>query len=241
MADKTKSLDVRISQSLQSNGSADRDMLASLLDESFDEIGTLEELIKIETPHIMDLSNTDPDKSTMAVTSAKLRIERLTLAIPQLQQRIAAIDAETALKECNKEADRHRAESDKIYDELKEIYPPFLKKMMEMFYKGRANAAAFNELKRRAPDGADLKFAPAMPYDSFWLNLRLPSWNNPGVIYPERQTPEEVAWAQQVAFTNAAVAQAKAIDLKFAPHGGQDWHEVQKNRTGTSNRCRRKV
>ena len=99
---------------------------------------------------------------------------------------------------------------------------------MDIFFRGRANAAAFYELKKRAPDGADLRFFGAMPYESFWMNLRLPSWNDPGVVYPERQTPEQIAWQQQVNLVNEAVAQAKALDAKFAPNGGRDWHEVQK-------------
>ena len=62
MADKTsKTLDVRISQTLQkTNGSADRDELVGLIDESFDEIGELETLIEVEQPRILDLSNPDP-------------------------------------------------------------------------------------------------------------------------------------------------------------------------------------
>ena len=226
MADKTKSLDVRISAALDANGTADRDMLVSLLDEAFDELGELEELIKIETPRIMDLSNPNPDASNAAITSANLKIARLKKAIPQLQQRVDAIDCETALAECNKEADKHRAESDALYEELKQTYPPFLQKMMDIYLRSRASAAAFYELKKRAPDGADLRFSAAMPYDDVWLNLRLPSWNNPGVIYPERQTPEQIAWSQQVNFVNAMVAQTKAIEQKHAQLHSADWHAV---------------
>ena len=106
MADKTKTLDVRISAALDANGTADRDILVSLLDELFDEINSLEEIIKVETPRIMDLSNPDPDKSTTAVTSAKLKIERLKKAIPLLQARVDTIDAEIALAEYNTETCR---------------------------------------------------------------------------------------------------------------------------------------
>ena len=154
------------------------------------------------------------------------QIERLNLAIPLLQSRIDAIDAEKALADCNEEADKHRAESDKIYEELKQTYPPFLKHMIDIYYRARANAAAFNELKKRAPDGADVKFFPAMPYEDFWLNLRLPSWNNSNVVYPERQTPEQIAWSQQVNFVNAMVAQTKAIEQKHAQLYSSDWAAV---------------
>ena len=124
MADKNKSLDARISQALQSNGNADRDALANLLDELFDELGELEELIKVETPRILDLSNPDPDASTTAVASAKLKIERLNLAIPQLQQRIAAIDAEKVLAEYNNETYRLRDKSNELYEKLEALYRP---------------------------------------------------------------------------------------------------------------------
>ena len=213
---------------MQSNGSADRDLLVSLIDESFDEITSLEEVIKIETPRILDLSNENPDASNAAITSANLKIARLNKALPLLRARIDTIDRETALAECNAEVHRVRADSDEIYEELKELYVPFLQKIMHLYLRARDNAAEFYELKRRAPKGADLRFFGAMPYESFWLNLILPSWNNPNVVYPERQTPEQIAWAQQVAITTAMVNAAKANDLKFAPNGGRDWHEGQK-------------
>ena len=186
----------------------------------------MEEIIKIETPRIMDLSNPTPDASNAAITSANLKIARLNKALPLLRARVDTIDRETALAECNEEADKHRAESDAIYEELKQLYPPFLQKMMDLYIRARANAAAFNELKRCPPKGADLRFFPAMPYESFWLNLRLPSWNNPGVVYPERQTPEQVAWAQQVMFTRAMCEQTKAIEQKHAQLYSSDWHAV---------------
>ena len=63
-----------------------------MLDEAFDEHAELEEIIKIETPRILDLTNADPDKSTTAVSSAKLKIQRLNLAIPLLRQRVDAIE-----------------------------------------------------------------------------------------------------------------------------------------------------
>ena len=60
MADKTRSLDARISEALKANGDADRDALVGLLDEAFDEITSLEEIIKVETPRVLDLTNPIP-------------------------------------------------------------------------------------------------------------------------------------------------------------------------------------
>ena len=227
-ANKTKTIDSRISDAINANGDADRAILTNLLDEAFDEITSLEEIIKTETPRVLDLSNIDPDKSTAAITSAKLRIERLRLAIPQLQSRIAAIDAEKALAEWTAEADRHRAESNSIFDELEKHYPPFLAKMMDIYLRARANAAAFNELKRKAPPGADTWFEYATPHNTFWSDLQLPSWTKAYVTYPPRKSPADIAWEQQVAFTNAMVEQYKALDQKFAPNGGKDWYEINK-------------
>ena len=48
------------------------------------------------------LENEDPDKSRELIASNKLKIERLNLALPQLQQRVDTIDRETALKEWTK-------------------------------------------------------------------------------------------------------------------------------------------
>ena len=226
MADKTKTLDVRISAALDANGTADRDILVSLLDESFDEINSLEEIIKVETPRIMDLSNPDPDKSTTAVTSAKLKIERLKKAIPLLQARVDTIDAEIALAEYNTETCRMRDKSDELYEKLEALYRPFVQEMLDLMVEIFANHVAFNEHKDRAPVGADTRYARIEPRSRFWDNMQLPSWTNVNLTYPPRRTPEQIAWSQQVNFVNAMCAQTKAIEAKHAQMHSPDWAAV---------------
>ena len=97
---------------------------------------------------------------------------------------------------------------------------------MKLYLRARDNAEEFHELKRRAPKGADVRFFPAAPYESFWLNLILPSWDNSNVVYPPRKSPQETAYEIQVANTNALCAQAKAIDAKTAQLYSSDWAAV---------------
>ena len=228
MADKTPKLDARIVQALAANGEANRDVLVALIDEATLTIELAQKVIEVEEPSLVDLENSDPDKSRELIASNKLKIERLTLALPQLQSRIDAIDAETALKTWDDEADRLREQSNQIFDELAKIYPPFLAKIVDLFDRGKRNVAAFQAHKRRAPPGADVWFEPATPHITFWQDIVLPSWVKPHVTFPFRQSPADVAWENQVAFTKAMVAQQKALDAKFAPNGGRDWFEVQK-------------
>ena len=223
MADKTLKLDARIVQALAANGEASRDVLVALIDEATLSIDIARKVIETEEPSLLDLENETPDKSRELIASNKLKIERLTLALPQLQSRIDAIDCETALKTWDAEADRLREQSNKIFDELAKIYPGFLAKITDLFDRGKRNAAAFQSLLRHAPPGADTWFEPATPHSTFWIDLQLPSWTKPHVTFPLRQTPEQIAWAQQVAFTNAMCAQTKAIEAKHAQMHSPDW------------------
>ena len=94
MADKTPKLDARIVQALAANGEANRDVLVALIDEATLSIDIARKVIEVEEPSLLYLENEDPDKSRELIASNKLKIERLNLALPQLQQRIDAIDAE---------------------------------------------------------------------------------------------------------------------------------------------------
>ena len=147
MAEKTKTLDARISAALQSNGNADRDELVGLLDLAFDELTSLEEIIKVETPRIMDLQNDNPDASTAAVSSAKLKIERLNKAVPLLQARVAAIDAETKLKEWDAEAWRLRNKSNELYEELEALYRPFEQQILDLMVEIFRNHVEWSDHK----------------------------------------------------------------------------------------------
>ena len=226
MADKTKTLDVRIFSALQSNGSADRKVLVDLIDEATLSIEIAQKVIETEEPSLLDLENSDPDKSRELIAHNTLKIARLEKALPKLQERIDAIDREKALADWDAVADRHREQSNKIFDELEKVYPSFLKTMMDLFERGKRNAAAFQSHLRHAPPGADTWFEPATPHSTFWIDLQLPSWTKPHVTFPARQSPEDAAWERQVAFTNAMVAQQKAIEAKHAQMFFSDWAAV---------------
>lgn len=185
--DKTaKSLDARIAAVLATNGEADRDALMALWQEAWDAIKMAETVIEAETPRLLDLSNDEPDKSRELIESSKLRIERLTKAILEIKPRVAALDQEAALEAWTAEAAVLRKEANDIYHETRKLYKPIVALLNDLFLKGRANATAFNDLKRRAPSGADTDFMPAFPYEDFWLKLQLPDWDNPHVTHPPR-------------------------------------------------------
>ena len=228
MTNKTPKLDARIVQALAANGEASRDALTALIDEAMLTIDIAHKVIETEEPALLDLENSDPDHSRELIASNKLKIERLTLAIPQLQQRIDALDAEQALAEWNTEADRLRSASNKIYDELEKLYPSFLAKIVDLFDRGKRNAAAFNAHLRHAPPGADTWFEAATPHSTFWQDITLPCWTKPYITFPFRQTAEDIAWQTQIALTKAAVDAARMSEQKHAQLYSSSWHEVQK-------------
>ena len=85
-----------------------------------------------------------------------------------MQSRVDTIDREKALEEWNTEADRRRSASNAIFDELELFYPGFLQKMMELFDRGKRNAAEWQVHLRHAPPGAQTWFEMAQPYEGFW-------------------------------------------------------------------------
>ena len=68
----------------------------------------------------------------------------LDKAIPLLQQRIAAIDAETALKEWDIEANLLHDKSDELYRKLEKLYRPFLQQMLNLMVEIFSNDIAFS-------------------------------------------------------------------------------------------------
>ena len=223
-----QSLEQRISAAFKSNGSVDRDTLFSLWEEAFAEINKLKEVIETEEPRLLDIDNDDADGSRERIASSKLHIERLTKAIvEELKPRVFALDAEKARADWTAEADERRAINDELYEELEALYPPFFQQIVKLYVRIIENEIQISKLKARAPAGADKTFVPVEPHSRFWASINLPYWDS-DAMFPPRKSAAGIAWEIQVAITNAMVAQAKANDLKFAPHGGQDWAEINK-------------
>ena len=227
---KTKTLDSRIADALKTNGEANRDTLFALWEEAFAEINKLKEVIKSEEPRLLDITNDSPDQSRELITSSKLHIERVTKAITEeLKPRVKALDAEKALADWEEEAVPIRDENDKLFAELEATYPPFMQQILDLYVRILRNHIGFADHKARAPAGADTGFSRIEPHSRFWDKMALSSWNNPGVTYPERQSPEEIAWANQVANVNAMVAQAKQLDARQSLGTiGPNWYEAAK-------------
>ena len=184
---ETQSLDARLADAIKANGEADRSTFVALRDEAASTIDELRATIETEEARILDLTNPDPDQSITVVASARLRIQRLTTAIPRLEQRIAAIDVAAQQAAWSEQANALRTESDDLYWALNEVYPSFVKTLDELFVKARANAAAFNELLGRAPQGVDHTFNEASPYSSFWIRVQLPDWSDAACQPPAAQ------------------------------------------------------
>ena len=224
VADKTKTTKSLDAHALVANGEANRDTLATLINEAVEAIEMARVVIEAETPRLLDIENDDPDQSLQLIESSKLRIDRLAAAIPRLQQRVDQLDLTAKQTSWNGEADALRGEADDLYWELDQVYPSIVDQLNELFSKARANAAAFHDLLRRAPPGVDRGFSEAMPYSDFWLRLALPSWTDPNITYPLRTKPPDPL----VDIALQSAAQAKAVDAKMALMNGPGWFEAKR-------------
>ena len=214
MTDKTKtikSLDSRIAAALSANGEASREMLSMLVGKAAAAIDEAQCIIDAESPRLMDIANDTPDASRELIASNQLRIERMSAAIPRLQQRIHAIDLDARQAEWIAEANKLQGEADELFAELKQIYRPIVEQLNSLFVRARANAAAVNELCSRAPRGVEHTFSEIMPYEDFWLKLALPSWDDPNIVYPLRVIEPD----PQIEIALAAAAFAKQFDAKM--------------------------
>ena len=98
--------------------------------------------------------------------------------------------------------------------------------MLDLMVQIFGNHVAFADHKDKAPLGADTRYARIEPHSRFWDDMALPSWTNPGLKYPVRRTPEQIAWENQVALTTAMCAQTKAVEAKHAQLYSSDWAAV---------------
>lgn len=217
---ESKSLDARIAKAISSNGTADRDKLAALCTEAAKAIEELQATISREEARVLDLDNLDPDKSTALIASSRIRIERYSKAIAELEPRIAVIDREAMVVAWVEQAERLQHQSDDLYRELTEIYPPFLQRLMDLHRRIAANDAAFSALCHRVPAEVDPSaFLRAAPYADFWRNMRMPSWNNPGLTYPERAKPVDPI--AEIALASAAFAKRWDAKVPMTPEAHQ--------------------
>ena len=205
------SLDAKIAAALAADGNADRAALVDLIRDAPAAIELAQTTIATEQPRLLDIDNLDPDTTRQLINSARLRIDRLSLAIPRLQERVAVIDHETALAAWTAQANALRDKSDALYREHEAVYPPIVAQLNALFLKGRANAAAFADLARRAPPGAFTDFSPAVPWDGFWLRVQLPDWSDSRITHPPRVKPPD----PQVEIALMQAAFAKQLDAKM--------------------------
>jgi hypothetical protein len=223
MAKQPQTLDARIATALKLNGDADRDTLVALIQEAIEAIAFANVTIEAETPKLLDLSNETPDKSRELIESNKLKIERLTLAVPQLQSRVDTIDHETAVANWNGEYNALIETATALFDELGETYPELLIKLMDLRDRIVETHWAFHNLGQRAPKGVDTSFPRVEPYDGFWECMFMPSYVTPGKSYPpqppSKKEQEEAAMRN---FAIAAAEQAKAWSLKVVTESDRE-------------------
>ncbi len=110
-----------------------REVLIELWQRSLGIINLTKETIELESERILDLENTDYDKSDEAVRIAERTVERLTKAIYQLEFKVDKIDAINYANKWHERANEIADERDKLGNELRELYPEFVTKLANLF------------------------------------------------------------------------------------------------------------
>ena len=228
MAKSQPTLDARIAAAL-TDEQADRNLLIALWDEALAAIKAAKATIETETARALDITNDDPDASDRAVRTAQRTIDRLTQAIPRLQQRVAELDTANYLAAWHAEADKLKVERDILAAELRELYAPFVEKITALYARIDANTRAISDLHGRAPAGEPRRLADAeqsargLQFSAetppLRDNLRLPDWlRSRDIAYPRSQL-ETLRRDSSLMTANLV----RAIEAKQAGLYGPDW------------------
>ena len=216
-------MDAKIAQALSANGSADCTALVALISDATAAIEMAQCVVDAETPRIHDLSNDSPNEFVALIDSSQLHISRLSAALPQLQQRIATLDAAAALIRWNAAADQLQAQSNELWSELTETYASSVTRLIDIWNRVDRNTAAIHAAHRQRPPGVQRELIGA-DHPALRANLRLPHWDAPDRI----AFPRDEAQAFQLAMSDMMVAHAKALDAKMALTSGPGWFEGQR-------------
>lgn len=208
-----------------------REVLIELWQRSLGIINLTKETIELESERILDLENTDYDKSDEAVRIAERTVERLTKAIYQLEFKVDKIDAINYANKWHERANEIADERDKLGNELRELYPEFVTKLANLFARIDENAAAISALHGQAPRGEPLRLFEdaelvARGLESYSAaqprlrdNLKLPNWSQPFEIFYPIPAPLN-------SFAVVMLNHMPAVDAKYA--FGADWAAAQK-------------
>lgn len=222
-------LDARISTALRAEDT-DREAFMTLWREAFDSITAAKETVETESANLLDIENPDPDASDDKVIKAQRAIDRLTIAIRRLKERVLELDAAAAEDAWQAEADKLEGLRDKLAQELAELYPSFVENVADLFARIDVNTAMIRNLNARAPSvrwgdkqrcliDAELKARNLDRYSAAQPPLRdklkLPDWTEPAAI----AFPVQVI-NQMYAASAGALA---AMNAKFAVTCNADW------------------
>lgn len=230
---QTQNLDSRIADAL-SQDKLGLPELRALLKEAEDARVTAQKIIDVESRHILDPTNRDPDMSESRLRRANRTIDRLGQAIPALQARVRHLELVEYRQEWNCCADELQKQTKELAVELREIYPSFLATIAELYSDIDRLETAVQQLHARAPIGEARRLlatelqARELPYfdavhPPLRTHLKLPFWERSrDIAFPPDPTYE---WNQRALMANEAMAER--MRQKYATAGSAAWSEAQ--------------
>lgn len=224
----TLTLDQRIANFL-ANGVAEAssEEIAKLLHQTKQAAAKSQQAAEAEAERALDPTNLDPEKSRTLAEKLRFEHERLSRAIPLLEQQLRQAQARAYATQWNDEFEQVETERDALAEELTATYPDLVAKLVDLLDRieacdrevDRVNGSAPSGDHRRRLLGVELtarglnSFSATNP--SLTANLKLP---NPGDTRSLAYPPEQVnVMGLQMA------AAASALAAKSAGLHTSDW------------------
>lgn len=225
-------LEKRIVSALASEtGSAE---LAALLTEAEAAITSAEETAEVERERAFDPAlSPDPAKARKAMEDNAFAASRLRTLMPRLQRAREGVLGAEYLRAWRAEYETVEIKRDALAAELREVYPPAVEKLADLFSRLKAFDLELSQLHSRRPAGViehlicpelvarDMKsFGGGKP--PLATNLQLPSWENSAMKWPLPVVPLGVLLAQSMSFAHPGADWALDRDARAADRRAED-------------------
>jgi hypothetical protein len=196
--------------------------LAALIAETEAAVVVAAENAERERKTALDIASPDAKAARAAAEDARFRLDRLRTVLPRLQQRHEEAQQTEYLEQWFDDYIAIEAERDALAAELRELYPEWARKLIDLLTRIAANDGEISKLLQARPAGApNLRGAEleARNLDAFnrsvpsiATELKLPAWGGTDAVkWPPPRLPLGVIVAQS---------------MGFSPHPGADWAQA---------------
>jgi hypothetical protein len=201
MNKQSKTLEQRIDVALQPDAATTSADLAALIEEAETGIAKAEKESEVDQTLALD-----PKAARQAIADATFAANRLRTLLSKLEARYQQVRDEEDAAAWLAELDAFKPERDALAEELRELYPDAVTKIVDLFVRITANDEALSELLQNRPAGAMGRLLSAELHarglDGFSYNtpslrtaVQLIDWDTGRQIWPPSQPSMAAAFA----------------------------------------------